>query len=804
MLTDLRFALRQLRKAPAFAATALLTVALAVGVNAAVFSVVYAVLLRPLPFPQPHELMLVWMSNPREAIEKDVTSWPMFSDWRAQSQRFEHMAAHFGFNATITGRGEPVQVPAQRVSHDFFDLFGTAPLRGRTFEQKEFGAGRNEVVVLSHALWQQRFGAQPAIGETLTVNGSAHTIVGVMPPAFKYPEETAFWTPLAPTGNTGELMKERGSLWLTVVGRLRDGQTREGAQDEMDTIAARLAQQYPSDARRGVLLEPLHQAIVGDTRVALVVLLGAVAFVLLIACANLANLLLARAAARHREVAIRQALGAGRRRLIRQLLVESLVLGIGGGLAGLLLAWWGLDALLAATPPGLPRVDDIRLDGTVLAFTAGLSILTALIFGVAPAVQYARGARAADLKEGARGETDSPRALRLRAALVVAEIAIALMLVAGAGLMVRSMRALDHVDLGIETRSVVAARLQLPPTAYPPGEPVVRFYEDLVERLERDGRVQSAGAISTMLLSRLPNSAILSVEGRPPAGPDEVRVPVPYDAVTPGFYRTVGIRLLDGRLFTPDDAAGKTPVTIVNEALAREYFPGERALGRRVTFGSPTSDRATWLRIVGVVSDARRSGPDQPPRAEVYFPHRQDSSRTMTVVARARENASAAAAALRESVRSVDPNLPVTVRHVPEIVAEQVATRRFVLLLLGSFAGLALVLAIVGTYGVVSYSTVRRTSEFGVRLALGAAPRQVRQMVMGQALRLAAVGVAIGLAGAALTTRALETFLFAVRPADASTFGVAAMLLVAATAAAAYLPARRATRIDPSTALRTE
>jgi predicted permease len=387
---------------------------------------------------------------------------------------------------------------------------------------------------------------------------------------------------------------------------------------------------------------------------------------------------------------------------------------------------------------------------------------------------------------------------------VVIEIAVALVLVAGAGLMVRSMWRLGHVDLGLETDTLVTGRLQVPPTAYPAGEPVFRFYEQLIERLERDGRVRSAGAISTMFLSRLPGSGLLSVEGRPPLPPDAVRIPVPNDAVTPGFFRTVGIRLLDGRLFTPADGAGTRPVAIVNEALAVQYFPGERAVGRRVTFNDPASENVTWFTIVGVVSNARRSGPDQAPRAEVFFSHRQDSSRAMTVVVRGRANPSAAATALREAVRSSDPNLPIVVRRADEIVAEQLATRRFVLLLLGSFAGLALVLAIVGTYGVVNYSTVRRTSEFGVRLALGAAPRQVKQMVIGQALRLAALGVVIGLAGAALATRALQAFLFEVRPADTATYGSAAAVLVLAAAAAAYLPARRATRIDPTTALRTE
>jgi putative ABC transport system permease protein len=805
MLADLRLAVRQLRKSPAFAATAILTLGLGIGVNTAVFSVVNAVLLRPLPFADPDQLMVIWLRNDREQIEKDITSFPTFTDWQQGSQRFARMAAYTPTSPTLTGRGDPAQLPGAIVSEGFFETLGVAPARGRRFEPGDHTGSSELPVIISDGLWHQRFGGGDVLGQILELNGVSRTIVGVMPASFDFPADTAFWTAMAPVGDLAQLLTRRGALWLSVIGRLQEGVTQEAAQAEMDTIAARLAAEYPdAEAGRGILLEPLHASIVGDTRPAVLILFGAVTLVLLIACANLANLLLARAAARRREAAVRQALGAGRMRLVRQVIAESLVLGAIGGAAGLLLAGWSLDALVALAPERLPRIADARLDLTVLAFTAGLSILTALVFGLVPALDLSRRAEASDLKEGGRSTTESPRAARVRSAFVVAEIAVALMLLAGAGLLMRTMWSLGQVDIGLHTERLVTGRVQVPPPRYASGEPVAQFYETLTTRLRADARVAGAGAVGSLFLSRLPNQAVMYAEGRPTPPPGAVVPPVPIDAATPEFFGAAGLRLVDGRLFTTDDRDGREAVTVVNEALAGRYFPGEAAVGRRVTFDSPTADNIQWLRIVGVVSDARRFSPDQEPRPELYVPHAQMRARGMTIVVRASEGVGAASAALREHLAAVDPNLPVTIRTGQEFLSEQLATRRFLLTLLGLFAALAVALALLGTYGVVSYATLRRTGEFGVRLALGAQPQQILAMVIGQAFWLAAAGVVLGLAGGLVAAGAIRSFLYGVPAFDVFTYAAAATLMLLAALAAAWLPARRATRIDPTTALRSE
>jgi putative ABC transport system permease protein len=806
MMNDLRYALRGLLRKPLFTVLIILTLALGVGANAAIFSVVNGVLLRPLPYPQPDRLMMVWVYNPRQGFDKDVATYPTFSDWRTQSHSFENLAAYFGASVSLTGVGDPAQLRGARVTASFFPTLNVQPALGRWFTEQDAAAGHERVVVLEHGLWKQRFGSDRTIvGRTIQLSGRPYEVVGVMPEGFQYPDDATLWVPLAPAEPYKQLMESRGSFWLSVIGRLRPGTTQASAQTEMDTIARRLEQQYPdTNGGQGVRLTSLHEEIVGDVRHALLVLLGAVGCVLLIACANVANLLLTRATGRQREIAIRAALGAQRFRIVRQLLTESLVLALIGGAAGLLLATWGVAALQEAAPTNIPRLTSITIDLPVLLFTLIVALTTGLIFGIAPSWQSASANQSDALKEGGRGGGEGVRGRRVRNLLAVVEVAVALVLLVGAGLLARSFAAIARTDLGFNPRSVLVLQIDLPGQKYTEDQRIVQFYQQLTERLAAIPGVRSVGLGSSVLLGRLPNSSTLMVEGRP-VPRDAVNVPVPYDTVTNGFFSTLGIPLTRGRLFGPEDTPTAPSHVIVNEAFVRRFFPTEEPLGKRVTFNGPQDKNIQWSTIVGVVADTRRGGVERPAWAELYFPLTQSADPRLMALVRTAGDSIAVARAAQEQVWAIDPGQPVaSIRTLEEIVARVQANRRFTMLLLGVFAFVALVLATVGIYGVIAYSTAQRTQEIGIRVALGAARSDVLRMVLSDGLRIGVIGSVIGIVAAAAMSRLLSGLLFGVSPHDPLTFVVlpAALLLVAALAS--LIPARRALAIEPIRALRAE
>ncbi len=799
---DLRYGLRMLRAKPSFAVVAILALALGIGANTAIFSVVNAVLLSPLPFPQPEQLAMVWLDNRRQDIHDDITSYPNFLDWRDQNHVFQSMAGMRNVSYTLTSVGEPEQLQGASVGANFFQLMGVSPAQGRGFSPEEETPGKDQVVVLGYGLWQRRFGGDSKIiGQTLTLNGQPFTVIGIMPAGFQFPSKAEIWGPLAPSQ---QLKAARGSFWLPVVGRLKPGVTPQQAQADMNVIAQRLEQQYPQmNAGYGINVVPLHEQVVGQIRLALLVLLGAVAFVLLIACANVANLLLARSAERQKEMAIRTALGASRRRIIGQLLIESLLLGLLGGVFGLLLAKWGLSLLIAFSPANIPRLENIRLDGRVLGFTLLVSLLTGLVFGLVPAWQASKPELNETLKESGRSGGSSARGQQIRKLLVVSEIALALVLLVGAGLMIRSFWQLQKVEVGLVAENVLAVRLGLPRTKYPDGANTAAFYQQLQERLAALPGVKAVGATSGILLQKLANSSIFSIEGRP-VEPEAQRLELPFDAVSPNYFRTMGIPLIKGRVFTEQDKRDSLQVAVINETMVRRYFPNEDPIGKRFTFGNPDSN-ASWITIVGVMRDVRRQGLDEPIRIESFMPHSQAPSRSMEVVIRTASDPLTLAKSVHDAIWSLDKDLPVAnIRTVEQILSERTAPRRLNMLLLGLFAVVALVLAAVGLYGVMSYSVTQRTHEIGIRMALGAQPRDVLKLVVGQAAMLAVIGVAIGLAAALALTRLMSRLLFNVSATDPLTFAAIAVMLTAVALLASYLPARRAMKVDPMVALRYE
>src|SRR5438093_1197275 len=755
MWSDVQYALRNIAKKPLFYSVAILTIALGIGANAAIFTVINGVLLQPLPYPHPERLMMVWTHNPRQGFDQDVGTYPNFEDWRRASQSFERMSAYFGASVTLTGNGDPAQIRGARVTHEFFETMGVVPLQGRAFSSANSQAGGERVVIVAHGLWMRRFGMDASIiGRRIMLDGVPHEVIGVMPASFKHPADAELWLPLAPVGEFQALFGARGSFWLTIIGRLKPGVTRAAAQSEMDAIAGRLEKEYPSNAGIGIRLVTMHEELVGDVKRPLLILLGAVCFVLLIACANVANLLLIRAASRQRELAIRAALGADRGRLVRQLLTESVVLALLGGAAGLMLATLSTDLLQTLAPAELPRLSDIIIDRQVLAYAAGASILTSLLFGLVPALHASRGDSGGHLKEGGRTGTDGRRGGRVRAALGVGELAIALVLLVGAGLLIRSFIALNSEDPGFATRGVLALRLYLPPAAY--GEParITGFYEQLVERLNALPGVESAAAGSSLLLSRLPGSASINIEGRPPLPANARNIPVPYDSVTPGYFSTLQIPLRRGRMFTRADGAQSQQVVVVNETFVRRFFPGEAPLGRRVTFEAPSQPGTRWQTIVGVVADTKRGGFEREPWAETYFPMRQAPDPQAFVLLRTNGDPITLVAAAQAAVWAIDRNQAIaSIRTLPELLAQRELNRRFTTLLLGVFASVALALAIIGTYGVMAHATAQRTQEIGIRIALGADRRMILRMVLVGGLQIAATGLAVRGFGASLRPR---------------------------------------------------
>ena len=798
MFSDLRYAFRQLVKNPGFAGVAILTLALGIGACTAIFSVVNGVLLRPLDFPQPDRIVVIRETNLPQFPEFSVSP-PNYLDWAKQTKSWQYLAAYSGAQVNLTGEGEPQRLIGVKATAHYFDVYQIKPVLGRTFVPEEDAPGKDHVVVLSHAFWQRVFGSEPnVVGRAIQLNGEPYTVIGVAPPHFGEASKVDTWVPMGfkPDETAADA---RGGHYLNVVGRLRPSVNITSARAELELLAAQLARQYPdSNLGWGVTMSPILDYSVRDVRPILYTLLGAVGCVLLIACANIANLLLARATARHRELSIRTALGASRARLVRQLLTESILLGLAGGAAGVLLARWGLDLLLTLAPSTLPRTNDIHLDASVLIFSLALSALTGVIFGIAPALLAAHTDVQEGLKQGARGSTDARG--RLRGALVVVEVAFALVLLGGAGLLARSFMRLTHVDPGFAPEHATVLRLALPEKKYEKSEQQLAFADALLSRLRVLPGVQAAGLTHSLPLI---SDWVLGfkIEGRPEVRPADLPN-TNYYSVTPDYFPAMGIRLIRGRLFNQHDDARAPRVAIINETLARQFFPNEDPIGKRILV---TNGPDVWRQIVGIVGDIKQYGVDKETTSQTYEPYAQYPFRSLNVVLRTSDSGASLAGALRPAVYAVDKDQPVgTIQPLEEILGATIAKQRFAMLLLIVFSSVALVIAAVGIYGVMAYSVVQRTSEFGIRMALGAQRSDVLRLVLSHAGKLVSLGLVIGLGATFAASRLMGSMLFQTNAHDPLTFSLTTLLLAAVAIAACLLPARRATRVNPIEALRTE
>ena len=797
MLHDLRYALRSLHRHRVFALTAILTLGLGIGANTAIFSAVNGVLLRPLPYPDPDRILTIWGHH--ATIGRETASLPDFLDWR-KARSFSGMAAWANAAFTVTGTGDPEVVSGALVTPNYFHVLGAPIPLGRDFRDDE-ARGAARVVVLSQGYWQRAYGGRPnVVGSQITLGGVPYTVVGAGARGLALPAEVDIWAPFQTDTTLG-----RRNDFLQVIGRLAPGATAETAQVELATIARRLEAEYPaSNAGWGVELIGLHERIVGEIRPALLVFLGAVALVLLIACANVANLMLVRVAARERELTIRAALGASRRRLVRQLLTESVLLALAGGVLGLGLAVWGVSALRALDPGTLPRLDEVRLDARALAFALVLSVGSGLLFGVVPAIRALGFDLRGDLAEGGRALSGARSAARTRSALVLAEVALASVLLVGAALLLRSFVGLQQVDPGIAVDGILTARVTLPRSRYDDSARQVAFADALLDRARA-----LPGVTAAALGTDAPVGDGLSYWGFAITGVEQPPPEVVQDAAvyraSPEYFHTFGLPLIRGRLFEAGDRVDRTLVAIVSEGLAQRYWPGRDPVGSRITFGDPSDSAADWMTVVGVVGDVRQDGAVSPAYPQIYVPFAQLSNRSIVVALRAGRNPLALAAPLKQALAGVDPNLALSqVTTMEQRIAGTLARPRVNALLLAAFAATALVLAALGIYGVIAYSVVQRTRELGIRVALGASADVVLGMVMRQGLSPVLIGLAIGLGVAAVGSRMLRSLLYGVAPTDLATYAAVAAFLTAVAVAASYLPARRAARSDPVKALRAE
>jgi putative ABC transport system permease protein len=807
LIQDIRYGVRMLLKAPGFSLVATIALALGIGANSAIFSVVNSVLLRPLPYPNSERLVNVWETDSRRGMERGSSSYPNFADWRDQNSVFEYMSTYHDSDYIMTGFGEPIRVQVGVVNGDLFRLLGVAPALGRTF-QREDDKPSERLVMLSHQLFVNRFNSDPAIlNQSIILDSKPFTIIGVMPRGFEFPivnEPLQLWTTVAVDDWGSEpITTQRGAHYMHVIASLKPGVSQEQAQAEMNTIAARLEKQYPDEnTRRGIKVEPSLQALVGDIRPALLILLGAVGCVLLIACANVANLLLARAMARHKEMAIRSALGASRLRIMRQLLTESVLLSLAGGALGLLLAVWWSDLLVGLGQENIPRAMHVGLDWRVLGFTFLVSLLTGGIFGLVPALHSSRFQLTETLKEGGWSSHEGARRNRIRGLLVVSELAIAVVLLVGAGLLIKSLWRLRHINPGFKTENVLTFSVGLPDVRYPTAKRS-EFFENLMTRLQALPGVESASAVLPLPLSDNRFSLSFEIEGRPMA---KGELPsADFFNVGVGYFKTMGIPLVKGRDFNERDQHKSTPVIIVNETLARQFFPNEDAIGKRIHPGISTyeGEESVMREIVGVVGDVRNRELSTEARPTNYVPQTQTPFGQMTMVVRTTNDPHGIASAVRKQVAEMDRELPVfSIKTMDEYRSASVAAPRFNTTLLSAFAAVALVLTIVGLYGVMSYSVAQRTSEIGIRMALGAQTRDVLQLIVGQGLKLVGLGLAIGLLGAFALTRLMASLLFGVSAKDPLTFAAVAVVLALVALLACYLPARRASKVDPLVALR--
>jgi len=808
MFQDLRFGLRMLWKNPGFTAIAVFTLALGIGANTAIFSVVNGVLLKPLPYPEPERLARVFQS---------VTNFPKapmspadFRDYREQNTTFESLAGYFRQDLELAQEERAERLMGMRASSGYFRTLGFQPRLGREFTREEEIPDESAVVILSHSLWQRRFDGDPKIvGKTIRLSGKSFTVVGVAPAGLQHVgggyrplphgESVDIWWPMRLGPN-----RPRGALIVNVIGRLKLGVTRQQAEAEFDLIAARLAEQYPGPYRKAkTLTQPLREEIVEGSQRTLLLLLAAVFFILLIACVNVANLTLARAATREREIAVRVALGAGRARIVRQLLIESLTLAAMGGLLGLLLAKLAINALVRLGPEQIPRLQMISLDGRILGFTLLISLLTGLLFGMAPALQSLKLNLNESLKEGGRAASGGRRQRRTRGALVVAEVALALALLLGAGLLMRSFLKLQQTDPGFNPSGVLTMSIVLPGARYAYGEPQISFLQRLVERVSALPGVRSAGVTSDLPWTGYQNEAGLKVEGK--TFPPDQMAQAQYHFISADYMRTIGAPLLSGCWFDPRDTRKSSPVILINQAMARKYWPGEDAVGKRITFGDSAGKDEDWMQVVGVIGDVKDYPNSAKAEPAFYWPVTQQPYPEMSLAIRADKDPLSLVETVRREVRALDREMPISeVKMLETVAAAAVAGRRFMLLLVSSFALTALALATIGIYGVTSYLVTHRTHEIGIRIALGANSFDVLKLALRQGMALALAGVGAGLAMAFAATRLMANLLYGVGATDPATFVAVPVFLIGVALAACYLPARSATKVDPMVALRSE
>jgi putative ABC transport system permease protein len=807
LVHDIRYALRTLLKQPGFALICLLTLALGIGANTAIFSVINAVLLKPLPFKEPDRIVRVWATDRNRSEFRRPTSYPNFVDWRKENKVFAYTAAYSQAGAILTSNGSPEYLDNGIVATgELLPMLGVQPALGRYFTEQEAQAGNAPVVIISHNLWQRSFAADPNIlNRNIILDGKSKTVVGVMPPLFKFPldaDKTDFISLLDPTSEENQ---GRGSSYLGIVARLKPEVMLQQAQAEMDSIANELESQYADEnTGRGIRLVPMHEDLIRKVQGILLVLFGSVGCVLLIACANVANLLLARVTTRHKEIAVRTALGASRWRIIRQLLTESLLLSVAGGLLGLLLAKWGLDALVALIPSSVPRAQEISIDWIVLGVTFGLSLLTGLIFGLVPALQVSNPDLTTTLKEEGRGTTGSLHRNRVRALLVVAELSISFVLLVGAGLFMRSFLHLRDVNPGFNADNVLTMEIALPDTKYSKPEQQIRFFQQLFERLDALPGIEAAGAIDPLPFSGSTSGSSFKIEEHPPLPPAE-RLKAGVRTISPEYFRALGIRLVKGRLLAESDNQDAPKAMLINETLARRYFPDEDPIGKHASAGTAFVAGKKY-EIVGIVSDTKHKTLDTDAEPEFYVTYLQAPQPYLTLAIRTTlSNPEALTNSIRGEVQQIDSEQPIyNIKPLKELLAESVGAQRFTMMLLGIFATLAILLAGIGIYGVMSYAVTQRTHEIGIRMALGAQVTDVMRMIIRQGITLVLIGQALGLGAAFALTRVLEKLLYEVSATDTATFIVVALILTGVALLACLVPARRAAKVDPMVALHYE
>ena len=807
ILADTRYTLRTMRRTPALAAAAILTLALGVGANTAIFSAVNAVILRPLPFPNPDQLFMLWEENPEKGWYKQVAAPANMFDWKEQVASFADVMAYseaFG-SSTLTDGADPTVVRPAFGTGNFFSVLGARAALGRTFTDAETWQTGQRVAVLSHRLWRDRFGSDPrVVGRTVQLDGNPVQIVGVMPAGFAFPSERIdLWQPWGWNPNNRQQTFFRRAHWLSVIARMKPGVSPQAADAQLQAVVKRLQNDYPqTNKSMGAGMTPLHEFLVGDTRLPLLVLLGAVGLLLLIACANVGNLMLVKASGREREAALRLALGAGRRRLIRQALTESLVMSLVGGATGVALGWWGTRALQAMQPVGMLRVSHFEFDWVVLLYVLVITTVSGLLFGIAPALWSSRRLPLDALKDGGRGGSESRRIRRWGERLVIGEVALALMLSIGAGLLVRSLLRLQNVDPGFDPNGVLAAKLVLPSGRYDTDQKVLAFFTGLEERLRGIPGVQGVGGVSQLSLENSGYTSDFTVAGWP-AG--TYGSEVAHRRVTPDYFKTMKTPVLSGRAITANDRPDGPQVVVINDAFARKHFPGQDPVGKRITFDKAPDSTSTWNTIVGVVKSQHQTKLSLEPQIEVFEPLAQSGTNGMFLVLRTAGNPAALGPAVRRTVVELDRSLALeSMRPMTEVRAQSLARERFLTMLLLLFASVGLALSVVGVYGVMAQMARRRVREMGIRLALGAQANDVRWLVVRNGLRLVITGLVIGTAGALLATRTMQALLYGVASRDPLTFVAVPIVLVVTAVVATWVPATFASRADPATALRAE